>query len=351
MIASRPPIQPRPHLAQIPLVALERNAVAGGLTPVILNNNEGPFPPFPEAQVALDQAVRNLNRYPEPTTGALKAALAARWRMSPENVVLDAGSTALICALAMALLDPGDELVYPWPSFPVYRAAAIRLLAKPVSVPLKDQRVDTRALLRAVTDRTKIVILCNPNNPTGTASTRAEIDELLDALPPGVVTLLDEAYGEFAENMADGFDYVREGRPVLLVRTFSKIYGLAGLRVGYGFGPTDVIDAIRRVQLPYNVNAMSQAAALASVGLLESVQERVQANAQGRAQIYAGIDKLGIGYALSQTNFVWVHLGARGPKLVQAMSDQGVLVRAGAGYDQPEYARVTIGLPEETKPS
>ncbi|MFI5267975.1 MAG: aminotransferase class I/II-fold pyridoxal phosphate-dependent enzyme [Chloroflexota bacterium] len=136
-------------------------------------------------------------------------------------------------------------------------------------------------------------------------------------------------------------------RPVLELRTFSKLYGLAGLRVGYGFGPVDVIDAIRRVQLPYNVNAMSQAAALASVDLAGGIEERVRANVAGRQQLSAGLDKLGVSYAPSQTNFVWVHLGARGLELVENMAVQGVLVRAGRGYDEPEYARVTIGLPEE----
>jgi len=249
--------------------------------------------------------------------------------------------------LCTALLEPGDELVFPWPSFPVYRMAATRMLAKPVPVALRDRRVDTQALRGAVTNRTKIVVVCNPNNPTGTANTQAEIDALLDTLPAGIVAVLDEAYGEFAENMADGFGYIRDDRPVLVLRTFSKIYGLAGLRVGCGFGPVDVIDAIRHVQLPYQVTAMSQAAALASVGLLDGVQDRARANAAGREQLCTGLDKLGVGYARSQTNFVWVHLGPRGSELVENMAEQGVLVRAGRGYDEPEYARVTIGFTQE----
>ena len=347
----RPPIKPRQHLAATPSLQLERNPVADlaarGIKPVILNNNEGPFPPFPEAQAALEGAISALNRYPEPSVGALKEALAARWDLQPQNVALDAGSTPLIFALCTALLEPGDEVVFPWPSFPVYRTATARMLGQPMPVPLRDHRVDTRALLAAVTDRTRIVVICNPNNPTGTASTRAELDELLDALPPGVVALLDEAYAEFADDYADGFGYIRQDRPVLLLRTFSKLYGLAGLRVGYGFGPADVIDAVRRVQLPYNVNAMSQAAALASVNLADGIRERIAANAAGRRQLCAGLDLLGIAYAPSQTNFVWVHLGPRGPELVDRMAELGVLVRAGRGYDEPEYARVTIGLPEE----
>ena len=353
-VIGRPPIRPRAHLLQAPSAEVGGAAVLDskrlGVSRVIrLNSNEGPYGPFAEAQSALAQAAADCNRYPDPSGESLRAALAGHYGLQPDEVIVEGGGTQLLFMLCSAILEPGDEVVLPWPSFPMYRVATVRAQGQPVVVPLRDHHIDTPSLLGAITARTRIVMVCNPNNPTGTTTTRAALDDLIEGLPAGVLVVLDEAYAEFAEDVAAGLTYVKEDRPVFVLRTFSKIYGLAGARVGYGLAPVDVIAAVRQVQVPYTVSALGQAAALASLPLRRQVAERVRANAAGREQVSAGLAKLGVACVPSQANFIWVELGPRAAEVIQRLNGEGILIRPGRGYDAPTYARVTVGLPEENE--
>src|ERR671925_1876161 len=223
-----------------------------GLERVVkLASNEGPFGPFPEALDALARAARELNRYPDGGAYRLRAALAERHGVRFEEIAIAAGADGLIDGISQAVLDPGDEIVCGWPSFPSYVIYALKLGAEPVHVPLQDYRYDVDALLDAVTPRTKLVYLCNPNNPTGTMNSRAELDAYFERVPDHVLTVLDQAYFEYIDDpdYADGIDeYFKAGHNVIVLRTFSKIYGLAGLRVGYGVGPKELVTAMGKTR-------------------------------------------------------------------------------------------------------
>src|SRR5919108_4393285 len=240
-----------------------------GLERVVkLASNEGQFGPFPAALEAIELGARELNRYPDGGAYRLRSALAEKHGVEFENVTLAAGADAVVMYLSLAVLDPGEEIVCGWPSFPSYVLDAIKMGADAKRVPLRDHRYDVDAILEQIGERTKIVYLCNPNNPTGTMVGRAKIDEYFQRVPEHVLTVLDEAYFEYVDDpdYPNGIDeYFKRGRRVLVLRTFSKIYGLAGLRVGYGIGSPALVSAIGKVRNAFEINQTAQDAALASL--------------------------------------------------------------------------------------
>jgi histidinol-phosphate aminotransferase len=252
----------------------------------------------------------------------------------------------------MALLDPGDDVVCGWPSFPSYVLDATKMGAAAVRVPLTDHRYDVERILAAVTERTKIAYLCNPNNPTGTMISRAEVDAFLAAVPAHVLTVLDEAYHEYVEepDYPDGIEeHFKAGRRVLVLRTFSKIYGLAGLRVGYGIGPAEVVDAIKKVRNAFDVTQPAQDAAVASLGDAGEVARRRRLNAEARARLVEACEDLGLSVAsLAVANFVYAEVGDDSRPVFDALLREGVIVRPLAGFGAPGAIRVTVGTPEET---
>ncbi|MGH2996306.1 MAG: aminotransferase class I/II-fold pyridoxal phosphate-dependent enzyme, partial [Gaiellaceae bacterium] len=256
-----------------------------GLERVVkLASNEGQFGPFPAALDAIERGARGLNRYPDGGAYRLAHALAEKHGVGPENVACAAGADAVIMYLSLATLDPGDEIVCGWPSFPSYVLDAIKLGATPVTAPLTGHRYDVERILGAVTGRTKIAYLCNPNNPTGTMITRAEVEAWFERVPPHVLTVLDEAYFEYLEDAEypDGVEeQFKAGRRVLVLRTFSKIYGLAGLRIGYGIGPKEVVDGVKKVRNAFDMNQTAQDAALASLDQPDEIARRRRATAEG----------------------------------------------------------------------
>ena len=275
-----------------------------GLERVVkLASNEGPFGPFPEARAAIEACAAELNRYPDGGAYRLRAALAERFDLRFEEVAVGAGSDGLVDCLSQAMLDPGDEIVCGWPSFPSYAIDARKLGAVPRTVPLRDGRYDLEALLDAVGPRTKIVYVCLPNNPTGTANTRAELDAYFERVPDHVLTVLDQAYLEYIDDpdYPDGIaEYLKDGRRVVVLRTFSKIYGLAGLRVGYGLAPEKVVTAIGKVRRAFDITTPAQEAALASLDSPEELARRREVNAAGRPRLEAilrehGLDPVGPG--------------------------------------------------------
>jgi histidinol-phosphate aminotransferase len=324
-----------------------------GLEHVVkLASNEGQFGPFPAAVEALERAIAELNRYPDGGAFRLTTALAARHGVEPANVALAAGADAVIMYLSLAVLDPGDEVVCGWPSFPSYALDAVKMGAAPVRVPLTDDTYDLEALLAALTERTKIVYVANPNNPTGTMVSRAELDAYFERVPEHVLTVLDEAYFEFvdAEDYPDGIEeyFKRDGRRVLCLRTFSKLFGLAGLRVGYGVGPEDVVAAIRKVRNAFDLNEMSQAAALASLGNDAEIERRRAVTTAGRDQLLEICGGLPVRVAApAVANFLYVDTGADVAQLFDALLHEGVIVRPLGPFGAPTAVRVTVGTAEE----
>jgi histidinol-phosphate aminotransferase len=323
-----------------------------GLDRVVkLASNEGPWGPFPAALQALERSAGSLNRYPDGGAFHLRQALAARHSVDPAAIITGAGADALIGHLSVATLDPGDEVVTAWPSFISYVLDTLKLGAVPVKVPLADDHYDLDAILAAITPRTKLVYIATPNNPTGTMTSRAQLDSYFERVPEHVLTVLDQAYFEYISHpdYPDGVaEYVEEGRRVLVLRTFSKIYGLAGLRVGYGVGPTDVIQAISKTRRAFDVGTQAQVAALASMNEQEELAERASLTRAGRERLERtlldhGLEPAGPAVA----NFLFVEVGEDAPALYQALLRQGAIVRPMGAFGAPGALRITVGTPEE----
>ncbi|MDO9456466.1 histidinol-phosphate transaminase [Nocardioides sp.] len=335
--------QPRPNVLQIPTyVPGKPPTVRPGMTAYKLSSNENPYPPLPGVVEAATRAVATMNRYPDMGSTALYDALAARLDVPVADLALATGSVGLIYQLVSAYCDTGDEVVYPWRSFEAYPIAVTTAGATSVQVPvLPDGRHDLPAMLAAITDRTRIVMVCTPNNPTGPAVTQSELDAFLAQVPPHVVAVVDEAYLEFVrmDDAVDGLATYRAHPNVVLFRTFSKAYGLAGFRVGYAVAQGPVAAALRAVSLPFGVSAVAQAAAIASLEAEAELLERVEALAVERARVWGALLELGWDVPEPQGNFVWFALGERTGDFAMAADEAGIVVRPFAG----EGARVSIG--------
>ena len=323
-----------------------------GLERVVkLASNEGPFGPFPVALEAIERAARDGNRYPDGGCFRLTNALAERHRVLPEQITVAAGADAVIGYVSYATLEPGDEVVTGWPSFPSYVLDPLKLGAVPVRVPLRDQRYDLEAILDAITPRTKLVFVATPNNPTGTMSTRAELDEYFARVPEHVVTVVDQAYFEYIDDpdYPDAVaEYLHHGRRAIVLRTFSKIYGLAGFRVGYGVGPAALVSGIHKVQRAFDVSTAAQAAALASLGDGAELARRRRVNADAMAELERVLRQDGhepVGPA--RGNFLFVEVGEDAEALNAALLRQGVIVRPMGAFGAPTALRVTAGTPDE----
>jgi histidinol-phosphate aminotransferase len=325
-----------------------------GLERVVkLASNEGPFGPFPAALEALERSARELNRYPDGGAYRLRAALAERHSVRFEEVALGAGADGVIDCVTQATLDPGDELVIGWPSFPSYVIDARKLAAVPRTVPLRQWRYDLDALVEAISPRTKLVCVCHPNNPTGTMNGRAELDAFFERVPDHVLVVLDQAYFEYIEDpdFADGIEeYFKAGRNVLVLRTFSKIYGLAGLRIGYGIGPEPVVTGIGKVRRAFDLSVQAQVAALASLGDEAELARRRAANVAGRDTVVRALREAGFDVAgPAVANFVFADVGEDARPLFDALLRHGVIVRPLGGFGAPNAIRVTVGTDEENE--
>ena len=313
-----------------------------------LSSNESPYGPFPAAIEAMQAELGELNRYPEGASVTLHEKLSARHGVAPERIIVGNGSNELLRLIAQAVLRTGDEVVYPWPSFVVYPTVTQMFGATRVPVPLVGgAHYDLEAILAAVTDRTRIVFLCNPNNPTGTIYTREAFESFLERLPAHVLLVLDEAYFEFVTDPAypDGLDYFDGLRPIVVLRTFSKIYSLAGLRIGYGFAPEQLCHAIDCIREPFNVNSVAQAAAAASLEDEAEVQRRRAENQEQKTYLYSGFDRLGIQWVPSETNFVWIKT-EKPVEVFEGLLREGVIVR---GFGAAPALRVGVGTPDDSR--
>jgi histidinol-phosphate aminotransferase len=323
-----------------------------GLDRVVkLASNEGPYGPFPAALSALDRCAGELNRYPDGGAYRLRAALAERHAVAFEEIAIGSGADGIIDMASQALLDPGDEVVLGWPSFPSYAIYAVKAGAHPVKVSLRGSRYDLDALIRAVTGRTKIVYVCHPNNPTGTTNSRDELDDYFARVPAHVLTVLDQAYFEYIDDpdYPDGIsEYFKTGRRVLVVRTFSKIYGLAGLRVGYAVGPAELVTALGKTRRAFDLTTPAQEAALASLDAPDEVARRRRLNADGRAELERILRAHGLDPAVPAAgNFLYARVGEDAQPFFEALLREGVIVRPLAGFGAPDAIRVTVGTPDE----
>ncbi|MDR1088072.1 MAG: histidinol-phosphate transaminase [Coriobacteriales bacterium] len=312
-----------------------------------LSSNESPYPPFPTALEAMQQCLPELNRYSDGSSYALRQGLSAEYGVPLEQIMVGNGTNELLMLLAQACLTPKSRVAYCWPSFIVYRMGAQVAGAVYDELPLTaDGRFDTDALLRAITPDTKLVILCSPNNPSGGIVMQEEYERFMAAVPDHVLVVLDLAYTEFvteSEHLAalSCYDGVR---PLVVFHTFSKIYGLAGVRVGYGFAPVPVIEAMDKLREPFNVNTVAQVGALASLGQNEELERRRAENALERTRLCEAFDRLGLAYFASQANFVWVFVPEPEQSFEQLLK-RGVIVRAFPGGGG---LRVGVGRREDT---
>jgi histidinol-phosphate aminotransferase len=321
---------------------------------VSLASNESPFEPIAAVRHAIEQAIGSLNRYPDPGSTLLRRRLGERYEVPPERIAIGNGSCDILLAAGEALLEPGAELVYAWPSFSVYPHLAAASGARAVTVALdQDECHDLQAMLAEITVATRLVIICNPNNPTSTAIPLASIAEFLDQVPPHVCVILDEAYCEFnlLEDPEASVDLLAAHPNLVLLRTFSKVHGLCGLRVGFALcGSPDLPRAVDQVRQPFYCNALAQVAAVEALSHQDEVIERVTRTVAERISVGERLAALGLASAESQANFCWVHLGAGRDEalIMDGLRRRGVLVRAGSALGAGDPAlRVSYGLPQE----
>ncbi len=341
----------RPYVPGKPIDEVKREY---GLEDVIkLASNENPFGSSSKALEAIAAALPQLNLYPDGSSHDLRLALADRFGFALDQVAIGNGADDLILQLSMAFLEDGDEVVVSRSSFGMYDIYVHAMRAVLVKTPLAPgYRIDLDAAADAITDRTQIVYVCNPNNPTGTMSTAAELDRLLERLPDDVLCVVDEAYAEMVESeeYPDALAIVRDGRPNLLVlRTFSKVYGMAGIRLGYGFGHADIVGALAKARAAFTVNRLAQAAGIAALDDEAFVRESVEMNRQGRQQLCEAFDRLGLEYAKSHTNFVLVKIGPTALDVMEGLLRRGIIVRPMTAYELPEFLRISIGTSAQNK--
>ena len=318
-----------------------------------LASNESPFPPHSKVIEAIQAASAAMNRYPDPDATLLRRRLAERFETEPGRVAVGNGSCELLLAAAEALCEPGAEIVYAWPSFSMYPYLAALTGAREIRVPLAEGEVhDLGAMAEEVTAATQLLVVCNPNNPTATHIPAAEIAAFCERIPPHVTIVLDEAYIEFqtVDDPDRTLDLLPDFPNLVVMRTFSKCFGLAGLRVGYALGPAKFRAAIDAVRQPFSVNALAQAAGAEAVLHSDDVERRVEANIVERVRVESGLDELGIAHAESQTNFSWLDLaGADEPEVVAGLAERSIAVRPGALLGEAGRLRVSYGTPAENE--
>ena len=311
-------------------------------------SNENPLGPSPKAVAAVSKHLETLNYYPDGGCYELRQKLAKKWGLQPSQFAFGNGSNELLEFIAQCFVDRGDETVFGAQSFIVYKLATIFMGGKCVSVPMPNLKYDLDALRDAVSDKTKIVFMTNPNNPTGCVVPQSEVENFVRSLPEHVIFCYDEAYTEYQDEQVDLRPLIAEGRNVICLRTFSKIYGLAGLRIGYSYSSEELAGYINRVREPFNVNSLAQVGALAALDDTEFVEESRRVNNAGRKQFVEAFEKLGFEYYSDGANFVMVKV-ENAPDVFVQMQKRGVIVRPNVGYGLPEWLRITIGKPEQNE--
>jgi histidinol-phosphate aminotransferase len=316
-----------------------------------LASNENLLGPSPKAVAAIRKELSKIYLYPEGPCTVLRRALAEKFALPEERVVISNGADNLILMIANAFVDEGDEVVMADPTFSVYTNVTQIMGGKPIKVKLKDFTHDLDTMLKKVNRKTKLVFICNPNNPTGTTVSLESFNYFLSKLPKRVIVILDEAYGDFVEDAfyPNGLDYIREKRQLIVLRTFSKVYGLAGLRIGYALGREDLVDCLYQVRDPFPVHRLAQVAAVAALNDEDHAIKSIQLVYEGKRYLYKELDRLGLSYIPSQANFILIDFEKDSEEIFQALLREGVIIRPGKIWGYPTFARVTIGRMDDNR--
>jgi len=332
-----------------PIEELERELGIKGS--IKLASNENPLGPSPMAVQSIIDKVHSLHRYPDGSGYYLKTRLSRKLGLPIEQIILGNGSNELIELIIRTFLTAGEHVVQAVPTFLVYEKVVKGAGGLMTSVPLRDFKIDLGAISEAINPETKIVFIANPNNPTGAAISKEEMLGFLDRIPDNVIVVLDEAYIEFVSNkgVAQGLELLSEHPLLFVLRTFSKLYGLAGLRIGYGFGSEEVIDYMNRVRQPFNANTLAQAGAIAALDDSEFVSRTLKVIGEGLLYLCRSLDDMGLEYLPTQTNFFLIKVPHGGTKIYNLMLKEGVIVRSMDSYGLPDYIRINAGLPEENE--
>jgi histidinol-phosphate aminotransferase len=316
-----------------------------------LASNENLMGPSPKAVAAIRQELPNIYLYPEGPCTVLRKALAGKFAISERMVVISNGADNSILMIANAFVNEGDEVMMADPTFSVYTNVTQIMGGKPIKVKLKDFTHDLDAMLKKVNRKTKLVFICNPNNPTGTTVSLEAFNHFLSKLPKHVIVVLDEAYGDFVEDAfyPNGLDYIKERKQVIVLRTFSKVYGLAGLRIGYALGREDLVDCLYQVRDPFPVHRLAQVAAVAALNDEDHAIRSIQLVYEGKRYIYKELDGMGLSYVPSQANFIFVDFEKDSEEVFHAFLREGIIIRPGKIWGYPTFARVTIGRMEDNR--
>ena len=337
----------KPYAPGKPLEELEREY--GIINSIKLASNENPLGPSPMAFEAIKQAIPKLNRYPDGSGYDLIQKISNHIGLSPQHIVLGNGSDEIIGMLAFAMLQPGDEVILPVPSFLMYEIMVRCAGSTPVFAPLISLSIDLEEVKKKITSKTRMIFLCNPNNPTGTIITKKDFETFIKEIPDEIIVVVDEAYIEFVrdQNCAVSFEYIDDMTPLVTLRTFSKVYGLAGLRIGYGVMPVEIADILNRIRLPFNANSLAQVGAGAALEDKKFIKKVIALIHEGLDFLYDALDGLGIRCFPTQANFFLIDVRKDADEIYESMLRQGVIVRSMKSYGYPNYIRVNVGLHEE----
>lgn len=339
----------KPYVPGKPIEEVEREY---GITNIVkMASNENPIGPSPKALAAMHEALESVGLYPDGACFKLKKALARHWNVPETELFTGNGSDEIIHNIAITFLSSGDEVIQGYPSFSQYETAATLCDCDCIMVPLKDFVFDLDAMADAVTEKTRIIFVTNPNNPTGTSVGQEDVDRLMSRIPERVIVVFDEAYYEYVErpDFPNTYDYVKAGRNVIILRTFSKIYGLAGLRVGYAIARPELVECLNQVRQPFCVNSVAQAGAIASLEDPDQVTRTRRLNSEGKVYLYREFEAMGLPYTPTDANFIWVDLKTDCKPVFIEMLKRGVIVRTGDIFGYPTHIRVTIGKPEDNQ--
>jgi histidinol-phosphate aminotransferase len=338
-----------PYVPGKPIQDLEQEYGIKGA--IKLASNENPLGPSPRAVEAMRQVLTTIHQYPDADSRILKAKLAQRYNIPQECFVPANGSNEIIELTLRVFLRPGLEVIMPDPCFSLYLKFTQAMDGVPVPVPLRDFRVDLQAMARRVTTKTRVIFITNPNNPTGTVVSKGEFEKFLAVVPETAVIVMDEAYGEFVSDpdTPQGREYLQGPPWIITLRTFSKVYGLAGLRIGYGLAPQELTHYLNKVRQPFNVSAVAQAAASAALDDEVHFQETLRVIREGRSFLTQEFQRLGIAYVPSESNFIMIHVGTDCDPMYEGLLRQGVIVRPLKSFGYPEHLRITVGTHEENR--
>ncbi|MCK8823941.1 histidinol-phosphate transaminase [Fuchsiella alkaliacetigena] len=338
-----------PYVPGKPIEEVKREL---GLDEVIkLASNENPIGPPSKAIEAMQSVAEEVHIYPDGNCHYLRRALSEKLGVSQEQLIFGNGSDGLLGLIAETFIKPGDEVIMAYPSFSQYEFVTNIMGGNIVTVPLVDYTHDLAAMKKAISANTKLIFVCNPNNPTGTVVTKSEVEAFLEEVPEEVVVIFDEAYYEYVDNeeYPESLDYLEDYENVIILRTFSKIYALAGLRIGYGIASEEIIDYLDRVRHPFNVNSMAQKAALAALEDEEHLTNSCQLNNAGKEYLYQELEKLGLEYVPTETNFILFDVEQSAEDVFEQLLKQGIIVRNAGVFGYEEMIRVTIGTEEQNK--